>query len=267
MLDDGAFAVAGTSAVLPAMRRLLEAFRDARRPIVHIVRLYEQDGSNAEPCRRGLLEGGARILIRDAPGSELAAELVPGGAPKLDAAALIAGRPQQLGPGEVAIYKPRWGAFYRTPLEAHLRALGVSTLVFAGCNFPNCPRTSIYEASERDFRVVAVSDAISGIYERGERELANIVRAPDGQRRGDQCTRYISQQDRRIPCATDRTHRLILRAGWPNRECSRAGDRRRSSALKAVAETCRRTCRGARQVRDRRMVSSSTLVLALESQI
>ena len=174
VLDDGAFAVAGTSAVLPAMRRLLEAFRDARRPIVHIVRLYEQDGSNAEPCRRGLLEGGARILIRDAPGSELAAELVPGGAPKLDAAALIAGRPQQLGPGEVAIYKPRWGAFYRTPLEAHLRALGVSTLVFAGCNFPNCPRTSIYEASERDFRVVAVSDAISGIYERGERELRGI---------------------------------------------------------------------------------------------
>jgi nicotinamidase-related amidase len=59
-------------------------------------------------------------------------------------------------------------------LEEHLRDLGVSTLVFCGCNFPNCPRTSIYEASERDFRVVLAGDAVSGLYERGERELEAI---------------------------------------------------------------------------------------------
>ena len=93
---------------------------------------------------------------------------------QLDAALLLAGRPQSLGAHEVAIYKPRWGAFYRTPLEKYLRERGISTVVFAGCNFPNCPRTSIYEASERDFRVVAIRDAISGLYERGERELLNI---------------------------------------------------------------------------------------------
>jgi nicotinamidase-related amidase len=81
---------------------------------------------------------------------------------------------QRLGPHEVAIFKPRWGAFYRTPLEDHLRQHDVSTVVFAGCNFPNCPRTSIYEASERDFRIVLVRDAISGLYQRGERELAGI---------------------------------------------------------------------------------------------
>jgi hypothetical protein len=37
-----------------------------------------------------------------------------------------------------------------------------------------CPRTSIYEASERDFRVVLARDANSGLYERGERELKDI---------------------------------------------------------------------------------------------
>ncbi len=47
-------------------------------------------------------------------------------------------------------------------------------MVFCGCNYPNCPRTSIYEASERDFRVVLVRDAISGLYERGEMEMINI---------------------------------------------------------------------------------------------
>jgi hypothetical protein len=46
--------------------------------------------------------------------------------------------------------------------------------VFVGCNFPNCPRTSIYEASERDLQVVAVEDAISGLYPRGVEELRRI---------------------------------------------------------------------------------------------
>ncbi len=72
------------------------------------------------------------------------------------------------------MYKPRWGAFYNTPLESYLNRLGVDTLVFVGCNFPNCPRTSIYEASERDFKVVLVEDAISGLYAKGKEEMLNI---------------------------------------------------------------------------------------------
>ena len=79
-----------------------------------------------------------------------------------------------MGLKEWIMYKPRWGAFFGTKLEEHLRSLGTSTVVFAGCNFPNCPRTSIYEASERDFRVVAIEDAISGVYEKGRTELAGI---------------------------------------------------------------------------------------------
>jgi nicotinamidase-related amidase len=174
VLDDGALPIAGTSTALPAMRRLLAAFREAERPIVHIVRIYERDGSNADLCRRELLRDGAPILIRDSTGSQIAQELLPKPGVELDTGLLLGGGVQELGPREVAIFKPRWGAFYNTPLEEHLRGLGVSTIVFAGCNFPNCPRTSIYEASERDFRVVLARDAISGLYERGEQELAGI---------------------------------------------------------------------------------------------
>lgn len=68
---------------------------------------------------------------------------------------------------EWVMYKPRWGAFYGTTLEERLRALDVDTLVVCGCNFPNCPRTTIYEASERDFHIVFVSDATSAVYEQG----------------------------------------------------------------------------------------------------
>ncbi len=72
------------------------------------------------------------------------------------------------------MYKPRWGVFFETSLDEHLATLGVDTIVLCGCNYPNCPRTSIYEASERDYRVVLVDDAVSGLYERGLAEMANI---------------------------------------------------------------------------------------------
>jgi nicotinamidase-related amidase len=156
------------------MRELADGFRRAGRPIVHIVRLYESDGSNVDLCRRAAVESGRRMLSPGSEGAELAAELLPADGQRLEPDLLLAGGVQQLGSREVLIYKPRWGAFHRTPLADHLDAEGVTTIVFCGCNFPNCPRTSIYQASERDFRVVLARDAISGLYERGERELRNI---------------------------------------------------------------------------------------------
>jgi nicotinamidase-related amidase len=174
VLDGGPFEIPGTSAALEAMRVLTQAFRRAGRHVVHIVRLYEPDGVNADLCRRHAVQSGMRVLNPGDPGSQLASELLPEPGIELDAELLLASGVQRLGAGEVAIYKPRWGAFYGTPLEEHLRERSVTTLIFCGCNFPNCPRTSIYEASERDFRIVLARDAISGLYERGERELAAI---------------------------------------------------------------------------------------------
>lgn len=75
---------------------------------------------------------------------------------------------------KVILYKPRWRAFYKTCLESHLRRLGTTTIIFTGCNFPNCPRASIMEKSERDFRIIQVRDAVSGLYPQGETEMAKI---------------------------------------------------------------------------------------------
>jgi nicotinamidase-related amidase len=171
---DGTAPIAGTADALPRVQDAVRWFRAAGRPIVHVVRLYEPDGSNVDACRRALIEGGHHVVHPGSAGSELAAELRLTPDARLDAPALLRGEFQVLGPSEWAMYKPRWGAFYGTRLEDHLRALGVTTLVFAGCNFPNCPRTSVYEASERDFRIVVVSDALSGLYDQGVRELENI---------------------------------------------------------------------------------------------
>lgn len=173
-LDGGPFAVRGTQAILPAVKRLLTAARKAGRPIVHVVRLYEPDGANVDPCRRARVEGGWRPLTPGTPGSELAPALRPAPGVRLDPDRLLAGRFQELGPNEWAMYKSRWGAFHRTTLPEHLHALGVDTLVVAGANYPNCPRTSIYEASERDYRVVIATDAVSGLDARGVKEMAAI---------------------------------------------------------------------------------------------
>ena len=173
-LDDQPLGVPGTSAVVARVARATRLFREQGRPIVHGVRLYRPDGANVDPCRRTRVEQGAPMLIAGSPGSQMIAPLLPSGDVVLDADLLLDGRLQPIGPREWIMYKPRWGAFFETPLEAHLRSAKVSTVVFAGCNWPNCPRTSIYEASERDFRIVVLSDAVSGLYARGLRELEGI---------------------------------------------------------------------------------------------
>ncbi|MFH0821625.1 MAG: isochorismatase family cysteine hydrolase [Pseudomonadota bacterium] len=173
-LSGAPFRIPGTEEALPDMQRLLIAFRAAFRPIIHVVRFYLPDGSNADPCRRKAISDGLTMAAPGTPGADLVDELPPRNADALDCSLLMAGRPQQIASNEWVIYKPRFGAFYQTCLEDLLHALGVTTLVVIGCNFPNCPRTTIYEATERDFRVVAVHDAISGVYERGMEELRNI---------------------------------------------------------------------------------------------
>lgn len=82
-VDDGTFPVPGTTQVVPAITRLIRAYRTTQLPIVHVIRLYD----------------GADVLL----GGECQA---PAGQ-------------------EWAMWKPRWGAFHRTPLDHHLRSLEV----------------------------------------------------------------------------------------------------------------------------------------------
>ncbi len=174
-LRDAPAAVPGTTDAVGHMQRVVEAFRDANRPIVHVVRLYRSDGSNVDLCRRTAIEEGTTIVQPGTDGAELVSALKPDLGVSLDCDALLAGELQRVGKREWVMYKPRWSAFYRTPLDDHLTDRGVNTVVICGCNFPNCPRATMYDASAREYRLVFVPDATSKTYARGIEEFENIM--------------------------------------------------------------------------------------------
>lgn len=166
--------IPGTLTSVPYIKRLVQSYREVGLPIVHVIRLYNKDGSNVDLCRRKAIENGKQSVFPGSDGAELMDELKPSSDIRLNSNLLLSGNLQQIGSMEWILYKPRWGAFYNTKLETHLQNLDVNTLVVCGCNFPNCPRTTIFEASERDFRIVLATDATSVLYDIAIQELKNI---------------------------------------------------------------------------------------------
>ncbi|MFB6283795.1 MAG: cysteine hydrolase family protein [Halobacteria archaeon] len=173
-LRDAPAEVPGTREVLPKVKELVDAYREEERPVVHLVRLYMTDGSNVDLCRRNSVEEGWNPVEPDTRGAELVDELKFEGWPETDHSKLLDGEYEQLCPNEWIVYKPRWSGFYRTGLDDFLTRQSIDTLVLCGCNFPNCPRTTVYDATSRNYRVVMARDATSGTYSRGLEELRDV---------------------------------------------------------------------------------------------
>lgn len=142
VLPDSPLRVAGAAATVPTVRRLLEEARSAHWPVFHVVREHKPDGSDVELFRRHLFHEGKGLCVASSPGSAIVDELAPL-------------------PGERRLMKTRFSGFYKTALEAQLRALGVHTVVLAGTQYPNCIRGTALDAMYRDFYVVVVTDACS----------------------------------------------------------------------------------------------------------
>ena len=67
----------GTAEVVPKIQRIVEMFRSQYVPIVHVVRLYKEDASNVDQCRRADIESGAEIVLPGTAGAEPVSELKP----------------------------------------------------------------------------------------------------------------------------------------------------------------------------------------------
>ena len=133
------FLIPGTSEIVPTLQRLLNAYRCAGLPIIHVIRLYLADGSNVDLCRRESVEGGARMAIPNTEGSQIVKELLLSPSINLDTETLLRGKLQTVGDKEWIMYKARWGAFYKTRLEEHLRRTGGQYGCIFGMQFSELP--------------------------------------------------------------------------------------------------------------------------------
>lgn len=155
--------------------RMAAYYRKVGLPIIHVVRIYtpEKGTTQVDACRREAVEGGAQLVLVGTEGMQPVSEIIPEGV-VADGSLLLTGSAQKISENEQLLYKPRWGCFHETQLHLMLQALNVSTVVIAGTWFANCVRTTIYEATARDYRTVALRDAIAGIHASGEADLAKI---------------------------------------------------------------------------------------------
>jgi len=69
------------------------------------------------------------------------------------------------GPGDVVITaKHRLSSFLDTDLDSWLRALGSETLLLIGINTNTCVQCAAFEAMNRDYAAVVVSDCVNSMY-------------------------------------------------------------------------------------------------------
>ena len=61
-------------------------------------------------------------------------------------------------PGDIVVRKTRVGAFGTTDLDEQLRARGIDTVILAGISTSGCVLSTVRDASDRDYRVVVLSD-------------------------------------------------------------------------------------------------------------
>lgn len=64
----------------------------------------------------------------------------------------------EVAPEDVVLDKPRYGAFHGTDLDLVLRAAAVDTVLVSGIATNICCDTTAREASQRDYRVIFLSD-------------------------------------------------------------------------------------------------------------
>jgi biuret amidohydrolase len=162
--------VSTLEAAIEPVARLLAVFRAKGWPVIHTRESHLPDLSDCPPAKRlrgapGLRIGDngpmGRILVRDQPGNAIVSSCVP-----------LA--------GEIAIDKPGKGAFYRTDLDAILKAKGITHLVFAGVTTEVCVQTSMREANDRGYECLVVEEATESYFPEFKQATLAMIRAQGG---------------------------------------------------------------------------------------
>ena len=141
-------------AIIPTVRRVLEAWRAVDGLVVHTRESHLPDLSDCPPSKRlrgspalriGDVGPMGRVLVVGEPGNRIVPELAP-----ID--------------GEIVIDKPGKGAFHDTGLHETLQDFGITHLVFMGVTTEVCVQTSMREANDRGYDCLLVEDGTESYF-------------------------------------------------------------------------------------------------------
>jgi ureidoacrylate peracid hydrolase len=159
--EGGMFARAGIdmsgvrAAVIPTAQ-VLAAARQAGMPVVYLKMGFADDLSNAggpeAPNRIRHLDAwgvgqlviapdgsASRVLIQNTWNTDILPELAPQ-------------------PGDRIVDKHRFSGFFETELDATLREMDITSLVFTGCTTSVCVESTLRDAFFRDYRCLLLAD-------------------------------------------------------------------------------------------------------------
>ena len=140
----------GGQAILPNLKKTIQAFRKVDRPVIFTKHVHHADGLDA-----GIMgwwwEG---MCLEGSPESEIHKDIFP----------------QH---NEKVIFKHRYSAFYNTDLETILRVLKIEDIVITGIMTNMCCESTARDAYFRDYRVFFPADGTGAITE--EMHLASLL--------------------------------------------------------------------------------------------
>jgi nicotinamidase-related amidase len=156
--------------IVPTTASLIALCRERGVPVIHTRECHKPDLSDLPIAKRDrgnpalrIGEQGpmGRILVAGEHGADLIPEVYPA-------------------PDEIVIDKPGKGAFYATPLSAHLARLGTRTLIFAGVTTEVCVQTTMREANDRGFDSLLITDATESYFPAFKAATLEMIRAQGG---------------------------------------------------------------------------------------
>jgi nicotinamidase-related amidase len=147
---------------IPNVKRLADAFRATRRPVVYLAHVLKPDYSDAAfPYWRVGIDpasGNRTHCVEGTWGAQIIDDL----------------EPQE---GEHLVAKKGFGGFSNTPLDTVLRNLGITTCVVSGVTTCVCVSTTVRGGVECNYHMVLVSDAVAEVDRAShEAELKTMAR-------------------------------------------------------------------------------------------
>ena len=125
----------GGLAILPQVKKMIQAFRSAKRPVIYTAHVHAPDGSDA-----GIMKWWWQGMCKEGtPEAEIHPQIAPL-------------------PSEKVVKKHRYSGFYHTDLETILRGLKLKDLVISGTMTNMCCESTARDAYYRDYRVFFLLD-------------------------------------------------------------------------------------------------------------